>query len=42
MHVQKTWESIMNAPIALDDIVLRRDAVGRAEERCSRSPPSWP
>jgi len=22
MHVQKTWESIMNAPIALDDIVF--------------------
>jgi lipooligosaccharide transport system permease protein len=22
MHVQKTWDSIMNAPIALDDIVL--------------------
>src|SRR4029453_10508212 len=22
MHVQKTWESIMNAPIPLDDIVF--------------------
>ena len=28
MHVQKTWDGIMNAPVALDDIVLRRDAVG--------------
>ena len=32
MHVQRTWDAIMNAPVNLDDIVLRRGAVGCREE----------
>jgi lipooligosaccharide transport system permease protein len=33
MHVQKTWEAIMNAPIALDDIVAA-ELVWAASKSC--------
>ncbi len=29
MHVQRTWEAIMNAPVSLDDVRRRRTACGR-------------
>jgi len=40
MHVQKTWDSIMNAPIALRDVLLARCS-GLPSSPCSRSRPSW-
>ena len=33
MHVQKTWEAIMNAPVALDDMVAA-ELVGAASKSC--------
>ena len=31
MHVQKTWDGIMNAPVSLDEHRAGRDAVGRLQ-----------
>ena len=35
MHVQKTWDGIMNAPVGARRHRVGRDAVGRASRRCS-------
>ena len=46
MHVQKTWEAIMNAPLTLDDVLLGEAGVGGEQElavrhaRCCWSPPA--
>jgi Nod factor-specific ABC transporter NodJ protein len=31
MHVQRTWEAIINAPVSLDDVVVRRMDLGGLE-----------
>jgi lipooligosaccharide transport system permease protein len=35
MHVQKTWDGIMNAPVSLDDVVLA-EMLWAATRRSSR------
>ena len=35
MHVQKTWDAIMNAPVSLDDVVLG-DGMGGEQEPALR------
>lgn len=41
MQVQKTWEAILNAPVALDDLVLA-ELVWAASRPRSPARPSWP
>ena len=39
MHVQKTWDAIMNAPLTIDDVVAG-ESCGRRARPCSPARPS--
>ncbi len=41
MHVQNTWDAILNAPMTLDDVMLAEADLGRYRRACCPAWRSW-